>query len=313
MTAGPMFKFNETLVDNIVVDDSIALITPYFITLSETIVATDLVADNLSAVLNDEIINVDTIIEVQSYVDVLSDLIDSVDVGGGDLSNFFDTLVDSTVLSDTIVHDSFVGNPELMIWAKYLPKKFIQVPVISDFLNAVWIVFGSDIRNTLERLRNIRNPELFDLELSERLAATLGFSQDLDNLDDLDKRRLVSSLVGFYERLGTKFTFDFLSFISSQKFSIVPLYTQDYISFFQQPQDTLEPEGNWYLTTHVDIDIQSDNLDVEDVATRFYDIAPVPLIIRFIGKQATEEITLEIQGYIHTEYNEFSSTEFITL
>lgn len=301
-------------VDDVILsEDSFSFIGSFVETLSETIVTTEAIVLTQIILFDDLIDSADSIAQSDTYYISFDDIINYDDSGGGDFSQYQDIFSEDIVYVDSIENDTFVGNPDIMVWSKYLPSKFLQVPMISDMMNTFWLVIGKEVRDALVRLRDIRNPEICEIEFAERITSTLGFNQNLDNLNNEDKRRLLSSLVNFYKRQGTKFTFDFLSFLSQEKFTVIPLYTNDYVNFSSVPQGTLEPQGDWYLTQHVDIDIQTDELDTEDFTKRFYEIAPATLVIRFINKAQTSQGNLYERGFVHTEFVYNASTNLITV
>ena len=287
-------------VDIIVSVDSQTNVAAFVLTITDSgNIIVDSYTDQLFLVNTDE----DVIIETSSYTDaasfIINDLLDIVKLVDS-IEDFIGA--DTLKLVDSFEENTYVSNVNAIPISNLLPEKFIQVPLVADLLSVVNTNLIEVVHSLVDNIRRMRTPTLFEIFYSEKLAGSLGFYQDITSKTEAQKRRLIESLTDFYARNGTIFTFDFLSFIADENIQVVPLYTQNYLTFSSFPGGVLEPEGPWYLTSQVDLEYSSvTQIDNVEITKRFYQIAPVPLMIRNISQLQVLEITEYNRGYCHTE------------
>lgn len=211
--------------------------------------------------------------------------------------------------------ESFVGtwDVDALPIARYLPEKFRLIPAWSDLISVLYDSVVKGIQDATLRLRQIRHPQLFEIELADRVAVTLGYLLDLDKLTSSAKQRLIESLTSFYERKGTRFTYNFLNYVTEINFQVFELYTQDYVDFLREPGGELVPNGTWYLTNHVDVEYDATLYpDVAEVQSKFYQIAPVPLVIRQLVGLAQFESTARYSSAAWVNITVYASNELYT-
>lgn len=216
---------------------------------------------------------------------------------------YTDSVVDVLTVSDSGQDDLSVWNVDAIPIAKYLPEKFRKVPWFADMVSSMWKLIAGDIEDTVQKIIKLRDPLKYENDYAEKVAGLLGFYQDISNQSIDQKRRLINSLPYWYERLGTNVTFNFLNFLFNDNIQVVPLYTQDYVNFYSTPQGVMEPAGPWYLTNHIDITYAASSgiLDINTIQTRFYLVAPVPLVIRNISGVDLFSNNCQVSGIIHVE------------
>lgn len=283
-------------LDFIVCVDTYSSIAAFIESVVDVISSTDSYVDTVILIDIDE----DTIIELSSYTSIGSFVESLVDVIR--LVDVIDTFeeADSFTVVDSYKANTYVSNVNLIPISNLLPDKFINIPLFSDFLSVFNTLVVDNFHSTIDDFITLRTPTELDIFYAEKLSNSMGFYQDITNKSDSQKRRLLESLVEYYSRNGTKFTFNFLSFIADESLSILPLFTQDYLTFSTTPLGTLEPTGSWYLTNVVDLEYSSnDVLDNNDIITRFYQVAPVPLVLRNISRSEVFIFTEYNQGYVH--------------
>jgi len=201
------------------------------------------------------------------------------------MANYNDSGTDVIVSVESFLSNLLVTDISKIPISKFLPEKFRSIQVWADLIGSFQKIVVTDIQDTLDRLRDARDPNRFEIELAVQLAHTLGYYQEISSKSDIEKRRLIESLITLYEKNGTQFTIKFLSWISEESLTLTPLWTRDYNTFNATPLGDIAPDGPWYLSNYVDIDYSAQgDLDHSKLREQFYRIAPVPLVIRNINR-----------------------------
>lgn len=223
-------------------------------------------------------------------------------------------LVDSLTCTDSLTEDVSVFSPEVLELSAFVPDKFLSVPMIGDLIGAFNSIVVQPMQEAYASLRNARNKELFEIEFASNFANDLGFFQDISSRTEDEQRRTIDYFSSLIPRNGTNYLFDFLSFIYNESFEIVPLYTKDYITFTEAPGGVLEPNGPWFLTNHVSVRYQSSQIiNNAEFTQRFYQAAPAVLYLEQFAQFEMNTGSIYFQGYVHTTYTEFMSTDLLTL
>ncbi len=118
-----------------------------------------------------------------------------------------------------------------------------------------------------------------------------GVDWPVDPLNDDDIRRVARFInLHWPRRSGPDFV-DFVGFILRRRLQLLPLWTKDYSTFYINDFDgqRVYQGGEYYPTTHIGVAIDDQNLigtDLSDdaLAAMLDDIAPAPLVIKFISK-----------------------------
>lgn len=279
--------------------DSFIVTTAYIVSVLDTILDIDNTIEIISFTSVDE----DTIFEVSDYASTAA-FIESSVVDVITLIDFREEFTSTDVIKsiDDYEANTYVSNVEQIPIHNLLPEKFLSVPLYSDFLSVFNTQIVENVHSLIDNLRRLRTPTLFEIEYAESIAGSLGFYQDITNKTESQKRRLIESLCDFYSRNGTISTFDFLSFVADESISLKQLYTQDYISFSTPPGGQLQPAGSWYLTNIVDLEYSiTETLDNDEITKRFYQVAPVPLVLRNISQSTLIPFVEYNLGYVHVE------------
>lgn len=230
------------------------------------------------------------------------------------MANYTDSVLDVISEVGSIEANLSVYKYDLIPLTKIIPEKFLQVPIILDLIFTIYKIFVREVKSLSSDLRELRNPRNIDIEFAEKFAINLGFYQDITFRDDDSKRRIIELLPKYYESQGTEFTFDFLSFIAQENLTLVPLYSTDHFNLFEAPAGNLVPEGSWFLTSVVDLQYSAAaSVNNSDILQKFYQVAPVPLLLRSIAALANFSRALECRGVIHIEQTVNCSTVVVTI
>ena len=114
-----------------------------------------------------------------------------------------------------------------MAYKDLLPEKFRNIQAWSDLADAMEEVIASDFIDTLERLRNLRDPRLADEDYISNIKRFLGFFVNLADFQDTpgETIRLIEQLPFFYSKSGTRFFVDFVGYVKNMLLEFTELYT----------------------------------------------------------------------------------------
>lgn len=230
------------------------------------------------------------------------------------MANYADSVLDVITEESSLDTDLSVYQYRAIPLMKIIPEKFLQVPLIVDLIATVYKIFLLNVKSLCQDLRNSRDPRNIDILFAEKFAINLGFYQDITFRDEDAKRRIIELLPRYFESQGTQFTFDFLSFIAEENLTLIPLYSTDHTNLVESAALPITPEGPYFLTSVVDLQYSaSASVNNADILQKFYQVAPVPLLLRSIVALANFSRSLECRGFAHIEQAINGSTEVITI
>lgn len=192
-----------------------------------------------------------------------------------------------------------------------LLPNYLKEPAWLDLADAIDSVFGEEITPAMKCLQYIRylyipsdavstkvaNREMVDFadfDMPERSVAVqqtnlLGLGASTPSgMTQADFVKLTRNLGGFWYSKGTSDFIDFVGFCLNTDVSMANLWTNDYVSFYQEGDPVIGTPvwqgGSWYPTTHVSLTWDSGRYTVPltNLIALFYDIANYNLVIHDI-------------------------------
>lgn len=167
-------------------------------------------------------------------------------------------------------------------------------PTWVDLADAIADVFKNNVEKPIDQLgqlRFIRQDN--DRKVLEASARLLGFdlTQDIFNLTS-DSLTKITTQLPLYSRYNSTERFhNFLEVILASKIEVEYLYTEDYISFYQNPRGPLITSGGrWFKTTHINLGVNVQNLGllelaegdvlIERIKRTIFSFAPIVLTLK---------------------------------
>lgn len=105
-------------------------------------------------------------------------------------------------------------------------------------------------------------------------------------VDSSSLSRLVQNIGNFWFRKGLGDVMDFIAYCLNAEIGIVPLWTQDYITFYEETSVAIGTPvwegGTWYPTTHVRLIFDASrypSVTIAALTSLFYDLANYVLIL----------------------------------
>ncbi len=163
----------------------------------------------------------------------------------------------------------------------------------AELVDAAAQVMEVNVEDPIDQLTKIRyirrdtDPNV--LALSARM---LGFdlTQDVLYLNAENLTKIVTQLPHYPDHNSTKYFINFVDMILNAVTDVRYLYTKDYADFVEQPNGRLVIDGGeWFLTTHIELNIgllHLDSLLLADgeslfsrVKALFHNFAPIALVI----------------------------------
>lgn len=162
-----------------------------------------------------------------------------------------------------------------------------------DLAESVDYVFSSNIEDPIDQLAKVRwIRKETDPSILEQSARLLGFdlTQDVLSLNAENLTKIVTQLPHYPDHNSTQYFTNFIDMLLNAMTEVKYLYTKDYINFHEQPTGPLVIDGGeWFLTTHIELNLGLLHLDSllladgESLYTRvknlFHSFAPVALVI----------------------------------
>jgi hypothetical protein len=217
---------------------------------------------------------------------------------------------------------SFVRLPRSILLTPYLAVN----PYFVDYTDAIDAAFDDPVDAKLLALKNIRNMWVTTKGSEEKIAngEMLSFSDwggpdratvvsqvnllglQLSNagvMDDMSYRALARFLGSYWYEKGKKSFVDFLSFCTNVDFSLVNLWTSDYVTFIPESDvtgTTIFNGGTWYPTTHVRLKIGSNgqNLDIATLSNLFNEVANYNLVLESVASNIDLNIVTVEASYL---------------
>lgn len=163
----------------------------------------------------------------------------------------------------------------------------------ADLAEAVSHVFASNIEDPIDQLAKLRwIRRETDPSVLEQSARLLGFdlTQDVLYLNAENLTKIVTQLPHYPDHNSTRYFTNFIDMLLNATTDVKHLYTKDYVNFAEQPGGPLIIDGGeWFLTTHIELNIgllHLDSLVLADgqslfsrIRELFHTFSPVALVI----------------------------------
>lgn len=216
-----------------------------------------------------------------------------------------------------------------------LLSPYLDTPVWQQLIEAIdQLLANENIDDAKRQLRNLRSPintqsaaftvslegnkltRLEDVESLERdsiiqHANLIGFNFKTSNLLQVQDYLRISLYVAQYyaETKGTVAWQDFLGFVLNAQFTVTPMWTQNYVDFFEEGDPAIGYSvyegGFWYPTTHVVLayDPSKFSLSPQTVYEFFYYFANINLVLEYIFLEFTGSMSLQVAvtGYLDVQ------------
>ncbi len=186
-----------------------------------------------------------------------------------------------------------------VILANYLKENPVWVELFA-VLEEAW---GSKFRDLATDLANVRdlyqvkarNYDLVksfqdfkvpDRETVQRVCTMMGFTYP--NVDDKlfsaeDYLRIAQNISAYYQEQGTDSFLAFFSYCLNYVFTLVPQWTQDYETFYDEGDPAIGlpvwQGGTWYPTSHVSFSLEVGRIPPDQFEPFFRHIAPIHLVL----------------------------------
>lgn len=162
----------------------------------------------------------------------------------------------------------------------------------AELVDAAAQVMEVNVEDPIDQLTKIRyirrdtDPNV--LALSARM---LGFdlSQDVLSLNAENLTKIVTQLPHYPDHNSTRYFSNFIDLILNSVTDVRYLYTKDYVNFVEQHGDLVIDGGDWFLTTHIELNLSLLHLDsllladgeslLARVKELFFSFAPIALVI----------------------------------
>lgn len=134
---------------------------------------------------------------------------------------------------------------------EHMRQKSLRWHVLGDVVDAWRNRWEAQI-NDLRTRQNFLEPANIKMLVTER-----GHSYESDLTPYAATALSMPSQLAYWSAVsGTDKWINFVSFLFGAEVAMHPLFTRDYVTFFRKPYGNLVKNGgDWYQTTHVDIDI----------------------------------------------------------
>ena len=169
----------------------------------------------------------------------------------------------------------------------YVPRSVKPTLLLPEYWESVQDIFIDELQDCANRIRNIRRWEAMDQEYLDVFLQTLGMFFKSETFDTETKRRFIKELPAFLEMSGTKYTFNYLSFVVGALFEVKQLWSKDYKAFILVEDIPPAEIKDYYPTNHVQLTFDSEVFGVIDPSTVldiFYVLASLPLVLQSINQ-----------------------------
>ncbi len=198
-----------------------------------------------------------------------------------------------------------------------LTHEFIQEnEAWDDLITAFENVSDERVGKLNQALLNIRDlAYVDDPKLAEQNLRLKGITltDELYNLRGTEIFKSLAVMPSFSELHGSPNYPKFLAFLLGRDIKVQRLYTSDYVNFSPEPEGLMVHEGgNWYQTTHVEIEVENINELGENsdriVQDLFYRFAPIEEVIH-----RTMELIRLVGNYYLTSKIQIMDKEYVNL
>lgn len=209
----------------------------------------------------------------------------------------------------------FVKLPRSILLPPYLKIN----PYFVEFTDSIDQIFDAPIEAKVKALSNLRNVWATSKTTEETIASghivpiaywggpdratvvkqvnLLGLRLiDAGLLSDTSYRTMARFIGQFWFEKGRGSLIDFLNFCTNTGFSMVTLWTNDYVNFLAEGHSgigaTIYSGGSWYPTTHVQLRMHglATTTDIQVVASFFYEVANYNLVLDSINQMIDMDI-----------------------
>ena len=197
-----------------------------------------------------------------------------------------------------------------------LDVEFIrQEPLWGSFLVALQEFYTEQVREPLSQLKDIRDLKASTpLIFVKQALSDMGITIPPDMI--VNPERLYNSvyMIPLLHRVtGLESAYRAISYILGRRVTTYELYTEDYISFYEQPFGALRIDGGtWYKATHINLEMQkvADDQDIkmptgttlkDRFLSAFFTLAPINIVIDqfFFSIEVENTEDFNIQGVVY--------------
>jgi len=175
--------------------------------------------------------------------------------------------------SDSLTIDMYLDIDEDSGYAKFLdlmllvPEKFRESVALQQFLSEAGLQVGTWIGSINDMVQNLDPYNVSD-DYVQYLADLIGFTIQGDDTTDIsEKRRQLTQAVAWYKMKGTYRSLQYAMYLSGININIWDMYTNDYVTFVQEPWFTgavgENPPGldsSYYKSPHIGIEMVLDTV-----------------------------------------------------
>jgi hypothetical protein len=199
-----------------------------------------------------------------------------------------------------------------------LDVEFIrQEPLWGSFLDALQEFYTDQVRNPLQQLREIRDLKATtSLVFIKQALSDMGITIPPDMI--VNPERLYNSvyMIPLLHRVtGLESAYRAISYILGRRVRVYDLYTEDYVSFYEEPYGALRIDGGtWYKATHINLEMQKvgsdSNIHLPSGTTlkdrflsAFFTLAPINIVIDqfFFSIEVENREDFCIQGVVYRQ------------
>ena len=111
-----------------------------------------------------------------------------------------------------------------------LPERFSSLQLWKDFIASYDKIVNDEFLASLDAYVQLRDPDKVEEAYTEFFKANLGLYIPSINFNTEESRRLLDDVPYFYEKSGTRFFMNFISYVRNTIYEIQELYTNGFIS-----------------------------------------------------------------------------------
>lgn len=196
----------------------------------------------------------------------------------------------------------------------YLPRHIKSSLILPEYLDSLQNISIDELHDSIIRLRNLRRWNVMDSDYLDLYLQTMGMYFKSEIFDIETKRRFIKELPAFLELSGTKYTFNYLSFVVGALFEAKHLWSKDYIDFILEEDIPVIDQDLYYPTNHVQLNFDINafgTLDPRLIIEIFYVLASVPLVLERIN-QELESNSVNVNTIMTATYEVYMIADDVT-
>ena len=135
---------------------------------------------------------------------------------------------------------------------RYLPKHVVENKFFADLVDDSQSIVWDRVQELIANVGHARLPNEIEKGFLTQLKNQIGLFIDTEQYDEFQIRRMIKSVIYFFERSGTNTFVDFLSYYRGKKYEIENLYSRENVSnvtLYSIPPNT--PESNPIAVTGI--------------------------------------------------------------